>query len=54
MEGQPNNSFNPTLASGVLIIELGVFCYLACGALASVGLIRALDTLGNIRELSVE
>jgi hypothetical protein len=40
----PNNSLNPTLASESFIIELRDFCYLACSALASVGLIRALDS----------
>jgi hypothetical protein len=38
----PNNSFNPTLASEPFIIKFGGSCYLACGALASGGLIRAL------------
>ena len=38
----PNNSLNPTLASESFIIKVGGFCYLACSALASGGLIRAL------------
>ncbi len=40
----PSNSFNPTLASEAFIIKLAGFCYLACSALASGGLIRALGT----------
>jgi hypothetical protein len=43
MWAPPNNSFNPTLASEPFIIKLGDFCYLAICALASVGLIPALD-----------
>jgi len=39
----PNNSFNPTLASELFIIKLAGSCYLACSALASGGLIRALE-----------
>ena len=46
-----NNSLNPTLASESFIIKLADFCYLVCGALASVGLIRALD--GNILKISL-
>jgi hypothetical protein len=44
LHAAPNNSFNPTLASELFIIKLRDFCYLACGALASGGLIRALDS----------
>jgi hypothetical protein len=38
----PNNSFNPTLASESFMLKLDGFSYVVCGALASVGLIRAL------------
>jgi hypothetical protein len=41
-KAQPNNSFNPTLASESSTIKLSGFWYLACIALASGGLIRAL------------
>jgi hypothetical protein len=34
MKGQPNNSFNPTLASGSFIIKLGGFWYVIADALA--------------------
>jgi hypothetical protein len=50
-EARSNNSFNPTLASESFIIKLCGFCYLVYYALASGGLIRALDTLRLVNAL---